>query len=50
MRGVPFTGEERIEAAGPDTLVIVVSDHGARFDDGLARAIPSWLEQLDLIA
>ncbi|MBA3653834.1 MAG: alkaline phosphatase family protein [Actinobacteria bacterium] len=39
-----------IEAAGPDTLVIVVSDHGARFDDGLARAIPSWLEQLGLLA
>jgi len=39
-----------IEAAGPDTLVILVSDHGARFDDGLARAIPSWLEQLGLLA
>jgi predicted AlkP superfamily phosphohydrolase/phosphomutase len=41
---------ELIAAAGPDTLVIVVSDHGARFDDGLARAIPSWLEQLNLLA
>ena len=41
---------ELIEAAGPDTLVLLVSDHGARFDDGLARAIPSWLEQLGLLA
>ena len=41
---------ELIEAAGPDTVVLLVSDHGARFDDGLARAIPSWLYQLGLLA
>jgi predicted AlkP superfamily phosphohydrolase/phosphomutase len=38
-----------VEEAGPDTTVIAVSDHGARFDDGLARALPSWLEQLGLL-
>ena len=38
-----------IDAVDDDTLVIVVSDHGARFDDGLARAIPSWLNQLGLL-
>lgn len=35
-----------IEAAGPEALVVVVSDHGARRDEGLARAIPDWLRQL----
>jgi len=41
-------GELR-EACSPDTLCILVSDHGARYDDGLARALPSWLEQLGLL-
>lgn len=37
---------ELIDAAGEDTLIVLISDHGARADDGLARALPSWLEQL----
>jgi predicted AlkP superfamily phosphohydrolase/phosphomutase len=38
-----------IERAGGDTLVILVSDHGARADDGLARSLPSWLEHLGML-
>ena len=38
------------EAAGPDALVMLISDHGARRDDGLARSLPSWLEQLGLLS
>jgi predicted AlkP superfamily phosphohydrolase/phosphomutase len=38
-----------IERAGEDTVVLLVSDHGARADDGLARALPNWLEQLGLL-
>lgn len=34
------------DSAGEDTILLVVSDHGARYDSGLARALPSWLEQL----
>ncbi|MFN2489109.1 MAG: alkaline phosphatase family protein [Actinomycetota bacterium] len=41
---------ELMEVAGSDTICVVVSDHGARYDDGLARALPSWLEQLGLLA
>src|SRR5947207_4359241 len=40
---------ELMEAVGDDTVVMIVSDHGARYDDGLARAVPSWLEQLGLL-
>jgi predicted AlkP superfamily phosphohydrolase/phosphomutase len=29
--------------------VMLVSDHGARYEEGLARAIPNWLEQLGLL-
>ena len=36
-------------AAGEDAVVLLVSDHGARYDDGLARALPSWLEHLGLL-
>lgn len=39
-----------MELAGDDTLVLLVSDHGARYDDGLARALPSWLENLGLLS
>lgn len=39
-----------IEVAGDDTLVVIVSDHGARSDDGLARALPSWLQQLGMLS
>lgn len=42
--------DKLIASAGPDTLVVLVSDHGARYDDGLARAVPSWLEHLGLLA
>lgn len=38
-----------IAAAGPDTTVIVVSDHGARRDEGLARALPDWLHKLGML-
>jgi predicted AlkP superfamily phosphohydrolase/phosphomutase len=38
-----------VEAAGEDTVVVLVSDHGARYDDGLARSLPNWLEQLGLL-
>jgi predicted AlkP superfamily phosphohydrolase/phosphomutase len=41
---------ELMEAAGENTTVVVVSDHGARYDDGLARALPNWLEQLGMLA
>lgn len=41
---------ELMDLAGPDTVVVVVSDHGARYDDGLARALPSWLEQLGMLS
>ncbi|MBA2274782.1 MAG: alkaline phosphatase family protein [Actinobacteria bacterium] len=41
---------ELIELAGDDTVHVVVSDHGARYDHGLARALPSWLEQLGLLS
>jgi len=41
---------ELMEAAGPDTVVVLVSDHGARYEEGLARALPSWLEQLGLFS
>lgn len=40
---------ELMETAGPKTTFMVVSDHGARYDDGLTRAIPSWLEHLGLL-
>jgi predicted AlkP superfamily phosphohydrolase/phosphomutase len=40
---------ELVEAAGSDTVVVLVSDHGARYEEGLARALPSWLEQLGLL-
>jgi len=39
-----------VDAVGDDTLVMLVSDHGARYDDGLARALPNWLEQLGLLS
>lgn len=39
-----------MEQAGDDTLVMLVSDHGARADDGLARALPSWLQQLGMLS
>ena len=35
-----------LERLDDQTLVVLVSDHGARADDGLARALPDWLEQL----
>lgn len=38
------------ELAGDDAIVVLVSDHGARFDDGLARALPSWLEHLGMLS
>lgn len=38
-----------MDAAPPDTTFMIVSDHGARYDDGLTRAIPSWLEHLGLL-
>ena len=38
-----------IAAAGDDAVILLVSDHGARYDDGLARALPSWLEHLGLL-
>ena len=41
---------ELIERAGPDTVTVLVSDHGARQEDGLARTLPSWLEQLGLLS
>jgi predicted AlkP superfamily phosphohydrolase/phosphomutase len=40
---------ELVELVGDDTTVILVSDHGARYDDGLARALPSWLEHLGML-
>lgn len=40
---------ELMETAPPDTTYMVVSDHGARYDDGLTRTIPSWLEHLGLL-
>jgi predicted AlkP superfamily phosphohydrolase/phosphomutase len=40
---------ELVDAAGDDTVVMLVSDHGARYDDGLARSLPNWLEQLGLL-
>jgi predicted AlkP superfamily phosphohydrolase/phosphomutase len=39
-----------VKEAGPDTIVVLVSDHGARYDNGLAPALPSWLEQLGLLS
>ena len=39
-----------VDLAGPDTMVVLVSDHGARQEDGLARTLPNWLEQLGLLA
>lgn len=41
---------ELIDMVDEDTLVMVVSDHGARADDGLARSLPSWLEQLGYLS
>jgi predicted AlkP superfamily phosphohydrolase/phosphomutase len=38
------------ELAGEFTVRIVVSDHGARYDSGLARALPNWLQQLGHLA
>ena len=38
-----------MKAVGPDTLVMLVSDHGARQEDGLARTLPSWLQHLGLL-
>ncbi len=38
-----------IDRAGEDTVVLLVSDHGARADDGLARALPNWLERIGLL-
>lgn len=38
-----------MKVVGPDTLVMLVSDHGARQEDGLARTLPSWLQQLGLL-
>jgi predicted AlkP superfamily phosphohydrolase/phosphomutase len=38
-----------MERAGDDTITVLVSDHGARYDDGLARALPNWLENLGLL-
>lgn len=38
-----------IEAAGPGAVTMLISDHGGRRDDGLARALPSWLEQLGFL-
>jgi len=37
------------ELVGEDTVRVVVSDHGARYDSGLARALPNWLQQLGLL-
>ena len=39
-----------VELAGDDTILLLVSDHGARFDDGLARALPNWLENLGMLS
>ena len=39
-----------MKVAGPDTMVVLVSDHGARYDDGLARSLPNWLEQLGFLS
>lgn len=39
-----------MELAGDDTILLLVSDHGARFDDGLARALPNWLENLGMLS
>jgi predicted AlkP superfamily phosphohydrolase/phosphomutase len=41
---------ELVAAAGPEAVVVLVSDHGARYEEGLARALPSWLQQLGLLA
>ncbi|HEU4480481.1 MAG TPA: alkaline phosphatase family protein, partial [Actinomycetota bacterium] len=41
---------ELVAKVDDETLVILVSDHGARQDDGLARALPNWLEQLGLLS
>jgi predicted AlkP superfamily phosphohydrolase/phosphomutase len=38
------------QEAGPNTIVTLVSDHGARYDNGLATALPSWLDQLGLLS
>jgi predicted AlkP superfamily phosphohydrolase/phosphomutase len=38
------------ELVGEDTVRVVVSDHGARYDSGLARALPNWLQQLGHLA
>jgi len=38
-----------MKVVGPDTLVMLVSDHGARQEDGLARTLPSWLQHLGLL-
>jgi predicted AlkP superfamily phosphohydrolase/phosphomutase len=32
-----------------DTVVVLVSDHGARHEEGLARTLPNWLGQLGLL-
>jgi predicted AlkP superfamily phosphohydrolase/phosphomutase len=39
-----------VDLAGDDTILLLVSDHGARFDDGLARALPNWLENIGMLS
>jgi predicted AlkP superfamily phosphohydrolase/phosphomutase len=41
---------ELMDVAGEDTVVMLVSDHGARHEEGLARVLPNWLEQLGLLS
>lgn len=41
---------ELMATAGPNCMMVLVSDHGARHEEGLARALPSWLAHLGLFA
>jgi predicted AlkP superfamily phosphohydrolase/phosphomutase len=39
-----------LEMVGRETVVMLVSDHGARYEEGLARTLPNWLAQLGFLA
>ncbi|MFN2489111.1 MAG: alkaline phosphatase family protein [Actinomycetota bacterium] len=40
---------ELMSKVDDDTVVVLVSDHGARHEEGLARTLPNWLGQLGLL-
>ncbi len=41
---------ELLEIAGPDTVSLIVSDHGASADTGKAKVLTEWLKALGLLS